>query len=338
MKSPFGRRLLFRGGAGALIGGLLRPARAQTTGGEQSPYRVSQLFGNTASNRRIQDILAFDDTITSLHSDSTGLSGWLVTRVSPEGEKLWEHSLPRGIYAGLGFRRSDNVILIHAFSYRDGAGSVRHNTILRLVPVDGSVEPIDIGGSSARTRLFCAGDSLFIRAETGQPVEIWDARSIAGLKATTALVVQSRSPQVEAMTADLVAIAETPSTRVALVSLSSGRYQSFKYTSPSIDNAEAHITKAVQSSGIPPSKFADIGVAAAVGANHQNTMYSLIYQGKTFDTASLVSLDSAGNFSALGDLNISIGTRDRISPVRLVSMRSDLGIVFASGMTAWYSL
>lgn len=159
------RRRFVQMAPGLVIGPALTTSAATPQSGVRTPQRTSALSrpASVPSNAMIQSIVLSNNTLLALYLQF-GSKGPYITATGINGESLWQHKLPRGMYSSIGTTNSGNTPLIHAFSYTDASGVATRDCILSLDPKTGDVTVIGLTDSgSSGAMLHYAGDSRFAR-------------------------------------------------------------------------------------------------------------------------------------------------------------------------------
>src|SRR5262249_36555826 len=149
---------------------ILPNSASADTGSVSQASRPSTRLYDVTTNTKVQDILVQDRAILCLHTNISQKSS-IITATDAKGTIIWRYSLPYGVYLGLGI--SHYAVLVHALYYKPSGSAIPiRDCIVALDPASETLNLIGSLNSSTGRRLSFAGDSSFVRLESGS-VELW---------------------------------------------------------------------------------------------------------------------------------------------------------------------
>jgi hypothetical protein len=310
--------------AAGQLGATRLPAQQHDSG---SPVaRISRLVDDVGAVS--QDVLFWNEVIYCLYVIPSQRQ-FGITATSPEGAKLWRRVLPDGQYLSLGAERG-GPLLVHALSYRTAQDRFEPNCLLRC-HFDGAIELIGNVGTSLRGKLRFAGESYLIGLDGGA-IEIWsvDGRLIKRVGAST--TTPAAAVHVDNLRDGVVAVTRQDGASISTIEIPSGLLSNHPILAPDVAAAVAYYQNRASTSHVVPI------IIPASGCDQAGSLYGLVLPSPPYAVRA-VKFDINGTGSRWRTFRFPSGARGAFgAAVKLIFHRSEVGIVYADGSVAWYSV
>lgn len=317
------RRIFVAGGAGILGGQIVPPMKGQNATSALPVFRTSNLF-DTSPGTVIQDIVFREGVLYCLYTSRRDRS-WAVSATTPEGSRLWQATLPGGVYLGLGTQ--SRSILVHALSYSDAPGHFQPNCVLRLDPSIGATL-LSVLPAGESTRFYFAGESFLVRLAAAQ-LEVWATEnSTLGLVARSRVASFSSLPHVDLLAADGIVLTGRDGITVATISIPSAVARENRIQVPEIAAAVAQYQARTNPGAGNPV------VIPATTTDQNGVIHALVLPSPR-GVLQAVRFSTEGAGSAWFSFQ---ATRERQVPLKLVLAQSQIGMVYPDGVVSWYAV